>query len=80
MNAISENPDRMVMVGRFLDSAEAQMARGMLESSGIECFLQGENANALVPLAFRVRLEVRAADEAEARALLAEVAHEDLNA
>ena len=58
------------MVGRFLDPAEAQMAKGMLESEGIECFLVGANANALVPMAFRVRLQVQARDEAEARRLL----------
>ena len=60
------------MVGRFLDPVEAQMAKGMLESAGIECFLQGENANAMVPLAFRVRLQVRHLDEAAARTLMAE--------
>jgi hypothetical protein len=65
--------DRLVMVGRFLDPSEAQMAKGMLESAGIECFLQGENANAIVPLAFRVRLTVRYADEETARVLLADV-------
>ncbi len=60
------------MVGRFLDPAEAQMAKGMLESEGIECFLVGANANALVPMAFRVRLQVQARDEEEARQLLEE--------
>ncbi len=64
------------MVGRYLDPAEAQMAKGMLESQGIECWLAGANANALVPLAFRVRLQVMRADEAEARELLGEVADE----
>ena len=65
--------DRLVMVGRFLDPSEAQMAKGMLESAGVECFLQGENANAIVPLAFRVRLSVRSSDEETARVLLADV-------
>ena len=69
------------MVGRFLDPAEAQMAKGMLESEGIECFLVGANANALVPMAFRVRLQVQARDEEEARKLLeeAELGAEDLH-
>ena len=68
--------NELVQVGRFLDPAEAQMAKGMLESSGIECFLAGENANALVPMAFRVRLEVQVKDEEAARELLGSVALE----
>lgn len=63
----------LVMVGRFRDPVEAQMARGMLESQGIECVLQGVNANAVMPLAFRVRLEVMQQDVNEARMLLEEV-------
>ena len=69
---LEDEAQRMVAVGRFRDPMEAQMAKGMLESSGIECLLQGENANALYPMALRVRLQVRVEDEAEARALLAE--------
>ena len=64
--------DRLVEVGRFRDPVEAQMAKGMLESVGIECFLQGANANALYPLALRVRLQVRGSDESEAVQLLME--------
>ena len=63
---------RLVEVGRFRDPVEAQMAKGMLESVGIECFLQGANANALYPLALRVRLQVRGTDEREAVQLLME--------
>ena len=63
----------LVMVGRFQDPVEAQMARGMLESQGIECVLQDVNTNAVMPLAFRVRLEVMQRDENEARLLLEEV-------
>lgn len=46
------------------------MARGMLESAGIECFLVGENVNNLLQAAFRVRLQVGAEDEATAREML----------
>ena len=67
-----EQEHRLVEVGRFRDPVEAQMAKGMLESVGIECFLQGANANALYPLALRVRLQVRGSDEAEAVQLLME--------
>jgi hypothetical protein len=59
-----------VTVARFLDPAEAQMAAGALESEGIECFLQGENANNIVPMAFRTRLVVNGSDEAAAREVL----------
>ena len=67
-----EANEELVMVGRFLDPVEAQMAKGMLESAGIECFLEGANANALVPMAFRVRLKVRVVEAALAREILAE--------
>ena len=46
------DPDKFVTVGKFLEPANAQMAKGLLESAGIECFLQGENANSLLALAF----------------------------
>ena len=63
-------PEGLVTVGRFLDPVEAQMAKGMLESAGVETFLVGENVNQLMPVAFRVRLQVRLEDEAGARELL----------
>ena len=66
------DPQRLVSVGRFADPFEAQMAKGMLEAAGIECFLEGSNMNALVPSAFRARLQVREADEGSACDLLAE--------
>jgi hypothetical protein len=64
------DPDRFVTVGKFLEPANAQMAKGMLESAGIECFLQGENANSLLAPAFRARLLVHKQDEEAARQLL----------
>ena len=63
-------PEGMVTVGRFENPVEAQMAKGLLESSGVECFLVGENANNLIQSAFRVRLQVREEDETAARELL----------
>ena len=41
----SSDPEQFVTVARFIDPVEAQMAKGLLESAGMECFLQGENAN-----------------------------------
>jgi molybdopterin-biosynthesis enzyme MoeA-like protein len=67
-------PEGMVTVGRFESPLEAQMAKGMLESAGVECALVGENANNLMQSAFRVRLQVKAEDEAAAQELLAQPA------
>jgi hypothetical protein len=63
-------PEGLVTVARFESPVEAQIAKGLLESSGVECFLVGENANNLIQSAFRVRLQVREDDEAVARELL----------
>jgi hypothetical protein len=38
----------------------------------VESFLVGENANHMLPAAFRVRLQVREEDEAAAREILAQ--------
>jgi hypothetical protein len=65
-----KDPDKFVTVGKFLEPIDAQMAKGLLESAGIECFLQGENANSLLAMAFRARLQVHQSDEATARELL----------
>ena len=67
-------PEGMVTVGRFESPVEAQMAKGMLESAGVDCALVGENVNRLLQAAFRVRLQVRAEDETAARELLAQPA------
>ena len=65
------DPEQLVSVARFVDPMEAQMAKGVLETSGLECFLQGENANSLLGVAFRARLLVHRRDEDAARELLA---------
>jgi Putative prokaryotic signal transducing protein len=70
------DPDKFVTVGKFLEPVNAQMAKGMLESAGIECFLQGENANSLLALAFRARLLVHKQDEEAAREILGEAVGE----
>lgn len=62
--------DGFVTVGTFPEPATANLARTALESAGIASFLQGENANNLIPMAFTARLQVRAADEAAAREVL----------
>ncbi len=69
---MTPHPDsgKLVTVARFLQPVNAQMAKGMLESAGIQCFLQGEQANSLLALAFRARLQVAEADAEAARTLL----------
>jgi hypothetical protein len=76
MTDLTVDPDSFVSVGKFLEPANAQMAKGMLESAGIECFLQGENANNLMALAFRARLLVHKQDEEAARKLLGSASDE----
>ena len=65
-----DDPDKFVSAGKFMEPVNAQMAKGVLESAGIECFLQGENANSMLPLAFRARLLVHRQDAAAAQELL----------
>jgi len=64
------DPEQFVTIARFEDPVEAHMAKGMLESAGFECFLQGENANQLLGAAFRARLMVHRKDEDVAREFL----------
>jgi hypothetical protein len=73
----SDPSQQLVSVAGFRDPSEAHFAQGMLEAAGIETLLQGENANALYPGALRVKLQVREADEAAARALLADTELEE---
>jgi hypothetical protein len=72
MSAPHSNPEELVTVAKFMEPVEAQMAKGILESAGIESFLLGENANSLLAFAFRVRLQVRRDEEEAARQVLGE--------
>ncbi|WP_260703901.1 putative signal transducing protein [Edaphobacter flagellatus] len=67
---IAFDPERYVMIARYLVPMEAQMAKGVLESASLECFLHGENANNLLAPAFKARLMVHKKDEDAARKLL----------
>ncbi|MDE1160473.1 MAG: DUF2007 domain-containing protein [Acidobacteriaceae bacterium] len=64
------NTGELVTVATFPEPASAQVALMALESEGILAFLQGENANGLIPVAFAATLRVRAEDEAAARKVL----------
>ena len=61
----------LVTIGTFPEPMAANLARTALENAGIASFLQGENANTLIPMAFTARLQVRAEDESAARDVLA---------
>lgn len=60
----------LITVATYPDPATAQMARMALESAGVPVFLQGENANNLIPVAFLARLQVRPEDAALANDVL----------
>lgn len=64
------DPEQFITIARFEDPVEAHMAKGLVEAAGLECFLQGENANQLLGAAFRARLMVHRKDETDARGLL----------
>jgi hypothetical protein len=60
-------------VGKYLEPLDAQMEKGLLEAAGIDCFLQGENANSLLGAAFRARLLVHKKDEQMALEVLSQM-------
>ncbi len=65
--------EEMVTIGRYTDMLEAEMAKGRLDSAGIHCFLAGENAGLLYGNGLDgVQLQVSAADEADARAIMSD--------
>src|SRR5215469_13729137 len=69
--AITYPPEALVTVAIFAEPISANMARMALDSAGISSFLQGENANSLIPPAFAAQLQVRPEDEELAREVLA---------
>lgn len=71
MTDLKQDPDEFVTVEEFIEPVNAQMVKGVLESSGIECFLLGENTNSLLGAAFYAQLQVHKKDEADALTILA---------
>ena len=65
--------EEIVTMASFTEPIEADMARLRLQSAGIEVFLTGEHARLLEPGLGDLRLQVAAVDEADARAVLADV-------
>jgi hypothetical protein len=61
-----------ITIAQFNEPLEAEMARLRLQSAGIETFLSGENAGMMEPGLGPLQLQVKADDEADARAILAD--------
>lgn len=71
---MSEDLEQYVTVAEFIEPVYAQMAKGALESAGIECFLQGEHTNNLqMGAVFAAALQVHRQDEEAAREILDEI-------
>ena len=68
--------DEVVTVAHFTEPLEAEMARGRLESAGIQVFLAGENARIMEPGLGPLLLQVPAKDAEDARAILADAGEE----
>jgi hypothetical protein len=66
----TNDPEEFVTVGDFIEQVDAQMAKGVLESAGIESFLLGENTNSLLGAAFFAQLQVHRKDEEAALQIL----------
>ena len=67
---MQRDPEEYVTVKEFIEPIEAQMAKSVLESAGVECFLLNENSNSLLGAAFFAQLQVHKKDEADALTLL----------
>jgi hypothetical protein len=76
MTDLIRDPDAFVTVKDFIEQVDAQMAKGVLESAGIECFLLGENTNSLLGAAFFAQLQVHKKDEAAALEILGSLGDE----
>jgi len=72
IEAERESMEEVVIVANFTEPLEAEMAKLRLESAGIETFLSGENARILEPGLGPLQLQVRASDESDALAILAD--------
>ena len=67
--------DNLILLARFYDNITAQMARGLLESNNIPCFLFDENHNSaavILQICVGIRLMVPAAHYEDAHKILVE--------
>ena len=68
--------NEFVTVGRFSEPMEAEMARGRLQSAGIEVFMSGENAAIVEPGRGPLLLQVMPEDAEDAQAILNDAGEE----
>jgi Putative prokaryotic signal transducing protein len=72
------SPDELEEVFSSADSMQVEMARDLLQSSGMECFVFDESSSRMLgsTAAVTARLMVHAADAEEARAALKDLGFE----
>ncbi|GGA75532.1 hypothetical protein GCM10011507_28600 [Edaphobacter acidisoli] len=70
MTDLPDDPEEFVTVREFLEPGEAMLARGALESAGVECLLINENASRIYSGALATQLQVHRQDLADALAIL----------
>jgi hypothetical protein len=66
----------LVTVAHFTEAMEAEMAKGRLQSAGIEVFLSGFNAAIMEPGLGPLRLQVAPGNAEDARAILNDAGEE----
>ncbi len=75
MLGVMDGHDELVTIRQFGDMAEALLAKGCLESAGIEAFLADANIARLEwPVSRGMRLQVNADDAEAANTLLEQIA------
>ena len=70
MTALPEDPDEFVTVHEFFESGEALLAKGALESAGVECLMVNENGSRMYGGVLSVQLQVHRKDVADALEIL----------
>ena len=70
MTALPEDPDEFVTVREFFESGEALLAKGALESAGVECLMVNENGSRMYGGVLSVQLQVHRKDVADALKIL----------
>ena len=65
------NPSDLVVISTFLSTADAHIAKGLLDEAGIESMIRADNAGGMYPAISRAELLVRAEDVEKATESLA---------
>ena len=64
------NPSELIAVSTFRSTADARMAKGILDEAGIESMIRSDNAGGMYPAMSGADLLVRAEDAERAAAAL----------